>query len=140
MTRREIRDSAFKLIFEKLLRDDPIEELYDIAGEIDEIIVNDKVKEIVEGVLSHEAELDEIIGGISKARNLSRIDKINLAILRIAVYEIKYDDGTPMNAAISEAVNLSETYSYKEDIGFVNGVLSSYAKQFPEAAESNGNV
>ncbi len=51
MTRREIRDSAFKLIFEQLLRDDNIQELYDIADEIDEITVNDDVKKIVEGSL-----------------------------------------------------------------------------------------
>ena len=44
MTRREIRDSAFKLVFEQLLRDDDIQELYDIAEEIEEITVNDEVK------------------------------------------------------------------------------------------------
>ena len=48
MSRREIRDSAFKLVFEQLLRDDDIQELYDIADEIDEIIVNDEVKKIVD--------------------------------------------------------------------------------------------
>ena len=56
MTRREIRDSAFKLVFEQLLRDDDINELYEIAEEIDEITVNDDVKKIVEGISYKNAE------------------------------------------------------------------------------------
>lgn len=128
MTRREIRDYSFKLIYEKLLRDDPIEELYEIAAEIDEIMVCDEVKTLVEGVLSKVDELDAKISSLSTTRAISRIPKINIAILRIAIYEIMYDDKTPLNAAISEAVLLSEAYSYKEDTRFVNGVLSTFAK------------
>lgn len=138
MTRREIRDCAFKLIFEKLLRDDPIEELYEIAEEVDELMVEDSVKEIVEGVLSKSEELDEKIASFSKKRAISRIPKINMAILRIAFYEILYDDKTPVNAAINEAVLISQAYSYKEDTSFVNGVLSSFAKSL--ALEQAENV
>ncbi len=128
MTRREIRDSAFKLVFEQLLRDDDIQELYEIAEEIDEITVNDEVKKIVEGALSHAEELDGIISGYSKSRSISRISKLNLAILRIALYESIYDDNTPMNAAISEAIKLSMTYTYQEDTSFINGVLGAFSR------------
>ncbi|MBQ1339139.1 MAG: transcription antitermination factor NusB [Ruminococcus sp.] len=128
MTRREIRDSAFKLVFEQLLRDDDIQELYEIAEEIDEITVNDEVKKIVEGTLSHAEELDGIISGYSKSRSISRISKLNLAILRIALYESIYDDNTPMNAAISEAIKLSMTYTYQEDTSFINGVLGAFSR------------
>lgn len=128
MTRREIRDSAFKLVFEQLLRDDDIQELYDIAEEIDEITVNDEVKKIVEGTLAHAEELDGIISGYSKSRSIARISKLNLAILRIALYESIYDDNTPMNAAISEAIRLSMNYTYQEDTSFINGVLGAYSR------------
>ncbi|MBE6863839.1 MAG: transcription antitermination factor NusB [Ruminococcus sp.] len=128
MTRREIRDSAFKLVFEQLLRDDDIQELYEIAEEIDEITVNDEVKKIVEGTISHAEELDGIISGYSKSRSISRISKLNLAILRIALYESIYDDNTPMNAAISEAIKLSMTYTYQEDTSFINGVLGAFSR------------
>ena len=128
MTRREIRDSAFKLVFEQLLRDDDIQELYEIAEEIDEITVNDEVKKIVEGTLSHAEELDGIISGYSKSRSISRISKLNLAILRIALYESIYDDNTPMNAAISEAIKLSMTDTYQEDTSFINGVLGAFSR------------
>ncbi|HEZ7986145.1 MAG TPA: transcription antitermination factor NusB [Ruminococcus sp.] len=138
MTRREIRDSAFKIVFEQLLRDDDIQELYDIAEEIDEITVNDDVKAIVEGTLSHAAELDEIISGYSKTRSISRISKLNLAILRIALYESLYDDNTPMNAAISEAIKLSMVYTYQEDTSFINGVLGAFSRDAQKKNEENG--
>ena len=137
MTRREIRDSAFKLVFEQLLRDDDIQELYEIAEEIDEITVNDEVKKIVEGTLSHAEELDGIISGYSKSRSISRISKLNLAILRIALYESIYDDNTPMNAAISEAIKLSMTYTYQEDTSFINGVLGAFSRDRQKNEESN---
>lgn len=137
MTRREIRDSAFKLVFEQLLRDDDIQELYDIADEIDEITVNDEVKKIVEGTIAHADELDEIISGYSCSRAISRISKLNLAILRIALYESIYDDNTPMNAAISEAIKLSMTYTYQEDTSFINGVLGAFSRDRQKSESGN---
>ncbi|MBQ9809375.1 MAG: transcription antitermination factor NusB [Ruminococcus sp.] len=137
MTRREIRDSAFKLVFEQLLRDDDINDLYEIAEEVDEITVNDEVKKIVEGTLEHAQELDEIISGYSKSRSIARISKLNLAILRIALYESIYDDNTPMNAAISEAIKLSMTYTYQEDTSFINGVLGAFSRDSKKKEEEN---
>lgn len=137
MTRREIRDSAFKLVFEQLLRDDDVQELYDIAEEIEEITVNDEVKKIVEGTISHAEELDGIISGYSKSRSISRISKLNIAILRIALYESIYDDNTPMNAAISEAIKLSMVYTYQEDTSFINGVLGAFSRDRWKETEEN---
>lgn len=128
MSRREIRDSAFKLVFEQLLRDDDINELYEIAEEIDEITINDDVKKIVNGTLAHSQEIDEIISGYSKSRSISRISRLNLAILRIAFYEAIYDENIPLNVAISEAVNLAKVYAYQEDISFINGVLGAFSR------------
>ena len=139
MTRREIRDNAFILVFENLLRDDPINTLYEEAEESDKVTVNDEVKKLVDGVVEHAEELDEKISAFSKTRSISRISKINVAVLRIAVYEILYDDMTPTNAAINEAVLLSEKYAYKEDTSFVNGVLSSFAKSLSNE-ETPANV
>ena len=126
MTRSEVRDSAFKLIFEQMLRGDDIQELYEIAEEIDEITVDDEVKELVDGTLEHGEELDGIISSYSKTRKLSRISKLNHSILRLALYECLYDEKTPDNAAISEAVKLAMTYTYKEDASFINGVLGAF--------------
>ena len=132
MTRREIRNCAFILIYEKLLRDDPIEELYETADEIEEITVNDSVKILVESVLEKAEELDGKISNYSTTRSITRIPKINLAF-----YEILYDDLTPVNVAINEAVLLSQAYSYKEDTAFINGVLSSFAKSLSQETPAN---
>ncbi len=132
MKRQDIRDCAFKIVFESLLRDDSLEELYEIAEEVDEITVNDKVKEIVEGTLNNAEKIDAMIQEYSTKRSVDRIAKINLAILRIAFYEIMFDDMTPVNAAISEAVHLAETYAHEKDLSFVNGVLGAYSKSLGE--------
>ncbi|MBO5163059.1 MAG: transcription antitermination factor NusB [Ruminococcus sp.] len=136
MTRSEVRDSAFKLVFEQLLRSDDIEELYEIAEEIEEITVNDDVKAIVDGTLAHSAELDGIIESYSKSRKLSRISKLNHAVLRIAIYECLYDDKTPDNAAISEAIKLAGTYTYREDVNFINGVLGAFSRDRAKDSEN----
>ncbi len=136
MTRSEVRDSAFKLVFEQLLRSDDIEELYEIADEIEEITVNDDVKAIVDGTLAHSAEIDGIIESYSKSRRLSRISKLNHAVLRIAIYECLYDDKTPDNAAISEAIKLAGTYTYREDVNFINGVLGAFSRDRAKDSEN----
>lgn len=129
MTRREIRECAFIILYEHSLRDDALEDLYELAEEIEGVEVNDEVKKIVCGVIEHDEELGTIVSKYSTKRALPRIPRVTLSILKIAVYEALYDDKTPVNAAISEAVQLSDAFSYKEDTAFVNGVLSSFAKE-----------
>ena len=95
------------------------------------------MKKLVDGTLAHKDELDNIISGYSKSRSISRISKINLAILRIALYESIYDDNTPMNAAISEAIKLSMTYTYQEDTSFINGVLGAFSRDHSGEVKEN---
>lgn len=137
MSRSKIRDSAFKLIFEQLLRDDDIQELYEIAEEVDEISIDEEVKKMVDGTIEHAEEIDEIIEKYSHSRKISRISKLNHAILRLALYECIYDDKTPDSAAISEAVNLASTYSYKEDASFINGLLGAFYRDYRADGEEN---
>ncbi len=129
--RRVIRDSAFKILFEQLLRNDTVAELYAIAEEIDDFLVNDAVKEMVDGTMAHLDELDGIIATYSKSREVNRIPAVNRTILRIALYEILYDAKTPRRAAINEAVLLTKEYGYDADVSFVNGVLGAYDKDHP---------
>lgn len=128
MTRHEIRECAFYILFEMQFQEDTPEVLFQIAEESAILPISDAVKEMVNGVVMHQAELDEIISAYSTKRVLNRIPKINLSILRLALYEIRYDAQMPMNAAISEAISLAKAYGYQEDISFVNGVLGNYAR------------
>ena len=128
MTRHETRECAFYILFEMQFQNDTAEELFQVAEEADLLPITDAVKEMVNGVGAHEAELDEIISAYSTKRVINRIPKINLSILRLALYEIRYDAQMPMNAAIAEAISLAKAYGYQEDISFINGVLGNYAR------------
>lgn len=128
MTRHETRECAFYILFEMQFQNDTAEELFQVAEEADLLPITDAVKEMVNGVVAHEAELDEIISDYSTKRVINRIPKINLSILRLALYEIRYDAQMPMNAAIAEAISLAKAYGYQEDISFINGVLGNYAR------------
>ncbi len=136
MTKRQCRENAYLLLFEASLRDDTPEELYQIAEEVEEITVDENVKQLVEGVLSHVDELDEIIACYSKKRAVGRIARINLVLLRMAIYEIRYMPKTPVNVAVSEAVAISQKYTYQEDTAFINGVLGAYTRSLPKAEEA----
>lgn len=128
MTRHETRECAFYILFEMQFQNDTAEELFQIAEEADLLPITDAVKEMVNGVVAHKAELDEIISAYSTKRVINRIPKVNLSILRLALYEIRYDAQMPMNAAIAEAISLAKAYGYQEDISFINGVLGNYAR------------
>jgi len=135
MTRRQYRENAFLLLFEASLRDDTPEELYAVAEEIEEITIDEHVKALVEGVLAHTEELDAVIAEFSKKRAVSRIARMNLILLRMAIYEILYSPKVPRNVAISEAVAISQKYTYMEDTKFINGLLGSYNRSLPAQTE-----
>ena len=128
--RREVREAAFLLSFEMLFRDDSLEDIFESAYEINEINIDEEVENIVNNIYEKQSELDSIISKYSDKRTLNRIPKINLAILRLAIYEALYDDKVPVNVAISEAVSLTQKYAQEPDIAFVNGVLGAFYKDF----------
>lgn len=126
--RREIRESAFILIFEKLFRDDTIDEIIELAENIDGITINSDVIKTFSSTYEKSDELDVIINRFSEKRSISRIPKVNLAILRLALYEILFDDRVPENVAINEAVLLAKKFAQEADVAFINGVLGAYSR------------
>lgn len=126
--RRDVRESAFILSFEMLFRDDSLDEIFTMAREVDDILINEEVENLVSGIYNKMNELDSVISKFSDKRSIERIPKINLAILRLAIYEAIYDDKVPVNVAISEAVALAEKFAQEQDIAFINGVLGSYSR------------
>ena len=126
--RRDIRESAFILSFEMLFREDSVDEIFEAASSLEDIVLSDEVRARVVGIQEKMPEIDREISKFSSKRSINRIPRINLAILRLAVYEALYDDKVPMNVAISEAVKLAEKYALDADVSFVNGVLGSFAR------------
>lgn len=126
--RRDVRESAFILSFEMLFRDDSIDEIFECAKSLDDILLSAEVRRVVEGIDSRKDELDAEISKYSDKRSVARIPRINLAILRLAIYEALYDDKVPMNVAISEAVKLAVKFAQDPDVSFINGVLGTFSR------------
>lgn len=82
---------------------------------------------IVEGVISHSVEIDEVIQTYSRGWTLERMPSIDRALLRIAVWEILFNSDVPAVVAVNEAVDLAKMYSTEESSNFVNGLLASIA-------------
>lgn len=128
LSRPEIREGAFLELYQ-LTFGTTLEEIDELNSESFDMAKNEQTDELVKGVLEHDEELCAIIAKYSEKRALSRIAKVNLTILKIAVYEMKYCDRVPNAAAINEAVELAKKYSHKSDSGFINGILNSYMRE-----------
>lgn len=132
LTRPEIREGAFLELYQMMFGT-TLEEIDELNADAFDMAKNEQTDEIVNGVLAHEEELCGVISKYSRSRSIARIARVNLVILKIAIYEMKYSDRVPPAAAINEAVELAKKYSQKSDSGFINGILNSYLK------ELNGN-
>lgn len=144
MTRKELREHEFKLLFrvefhevqemeEQLsiveenigsLLEDDVEALNTrlkcTEAELSEI--TDKVNQIVEKL----PQLDDMINEKSVGWKTSRMSKVDLAILRLAVFEMRFDENVPDKVAINEAVELAKKFGTDESFAFVNGVLAKF--------------
>ncbi len=127
-SRRENRESAFILIFEKMFRSDTVDEIVELAENIDDLKINSDVINIFSETVNKAVELDNIITKFSEKRSVDRIPKVNHAILRLALYEAIYDERVPQNVAINEAVLLAKKFAQEPDVAFINGVLGAYSR------------
>ena len=123
MKRQEAREQAFLLIFESGFKNEPIDELIDVALESRKIKMNTFSKRLLEGVNRHKNEIDSIIEKNSIGWKKNRISKVAISIMRLAVYEMMYERDIPESVSINEAVEITKKYSTKDESSFVNGVL-----------------
>lgn len=122
--RSEEREQAFCLLFQSLFNTDENFEIYEENIES----VGDYARSVAEGVEEKKDNLDELIEKYSKGWRVKRLPKVNLAILRLAAYEILFVDDVPESVAINEAVELAKKYSGESDYSFINGVLGALVK------------
>ena len=128
MGRRNARKLAFYLLFQYDFADiEGFGEVKDTFFMLNEEDMNDNDREYVlaktDGAMAHLAEIDELIGTYAKGWTVDRLSKVDKAILRLAVYEIKYAADVPDGVAVNEAVELAKTYSSDEAPAFINGIL-----------------
>lgn len=135
MTRREIREHIFKLLF--LLEFYRGEELTEQAerylDEVEEVTPTEEENAYMLGkfhkIEEHLEEIDEMISEVSAGWKLSRMAKVDLTLLRLAAYEMKLDEDIPVGVAINEAVELAKKYGGDESPAFVNGVLGKLSRK-----------
>ena len=132
MGRRELREQLFKLLFRiEFNEKDEMpeqEELFfqeeeNAASEKDEQYILKKYQDIVSKV----DVIDEMINETAKGWETSRMGKVDLTLIRLAVYEIKYDDEIPTGVAINEAVELAKKFGQDNSPSFINGILAKFA-------------
>lgn len=129
ISRFKAREQGFILVFEKIFHPEPIEEIISNAEESRDMVVDSYAIELVNGVYDNVDSIDSLIESkLKKGWTIKRISKTSLAILRLAVYEMKYVDNVPDSVAINEAVELAKKYTVDES-KFINGVLGSIAKE-----------
>ena len=132
MTRRELRENTFVMLFHKEFHDiEEMKEQFELyfekkapMSEKDETYVSERVYDI----LSKLNEIDSDIEDASESWTVSRMSKIDLSIMRLAYYEMRYDESVPLQVAINEAVEIAKLYGGDNSPSFINGVLGKLAK------------
>lgn len=132
MNRSVIRENAFKLLYSlEIQNPEDLQEQLDLFFESNEIVDKEAKKYIEDVVFGVEKNKKEILGEIEKNLKeewkLNRISKMDLAILELAIYEIKFNN-IPYKVAINEAVELAKKYGEDKSKVFVNGILASVVK------------
>lgn len=136
MTRRNAREMVMQMIYEGNFHDEAEREriIYDKIKEMDteEKKPSKGIIEFMEslyfGIYEHLKEIDELIERSATNWSFARIAKVDLSILRLAIYELKYTD-VPQKVAVNEAVEIAKLFSTEKSPRFINGVLGSVIKE-----------
>lgn len=129
MTRREAREQAFMVLFEKTFFEDvSISEIVLNAQEAELIKINNFADVILKAVENNIDVINGIIAENARKWSIERLPKVSLAVLRLAIGEMKFVDEVPANVSVNEAVELTKKYGTEDDASYVNGVLGSVAR------------
>lgn len=130
MTRRELRENVFKMLFRVEFHEENemeeqlgflVEEAENLK-EDDSAYINHKCSEIITKI----PEIDAAINDSTTGWKTTRMGKVDLSIIRLAVYEMKYEEDIPAKVSINEAVELAKKYGTDDSASFVNGVLAKF--------------
>ena len=138
MSRRDSREAAVKIIFQNMFTDSRLgvagsgtaaaEKICapecapeEDCGELDKVYISS----ILEGVMKEAPSIDQYIVKNSKDWTIDRMSRIDLAIMRVAIFEILYREDIPASVSINEAVELAKKYSHEDAGSFINGILGS---------------
>lgn len=134
MTRRETREEIFKILFrtdfyEKESLPEQKALFFEQLGEQETDRENlAYIEQKLDSLLEHLEEIDDILNKAAKRWKTTRMGKVDLTLLRLAVYEIRYEEDMPEGVAINEAVELAKKYGTDDSSSFINGVLAKVVR------------
>ena len=132
MSRRELREHIFKILFQ--VEFNSIEEMQEQSAlYFDDIALNDGkektyILEKLNNIVERIPEIDQKINEYSEGWKVDRLGKVELSIIRLAVYELLYDDDIPTGVAINEAIELAKTFGNDSAPAFINAVLGKISR------------
>lgn len=132
MNRSQTRELAFKLLYQieiqKQINNEDLEIFFE-SNNITSGEAKEYIKDIVEGTSKNSKDiLEEISKNLKQDWEIDRISKVNLALLKLAIYEIKYKE-LPFKVVINEVVELAKRYGEETSHSFINGILASIVKE-----------
>ena len=131
LSRRVSRELAMKLLYQFQLRDDDIHEQIELflseAERPLEALEKEYFLDVVQGAMEKRDEIDSLIQNHARGWSLERMPKVDLAIMRLAIYELRFRKDIPWNVSINEAVELAKKYGGDQSKTFINGVLGKVA-------------
>ena len=128
MNRTQSREQAFILLFEYGFGLNTPEEIINLAQEVRGEKISNFTRNLFMGTINNLENIDKNIEEYLKNWDKSRLSRVSLAVLRLAVYEILYSQENPVSVCINEAVELTKKYALQDDASYINGVLSSIEK------------
>ena len=128
MNRTKSREQAFILLFEYSFELNTPEEIINLAQEVRGEKISNFTRNLFPGTINNLETIDKNIEEYLKNWDKSRLSRVSLAVLRLAVYEILYSQENPVSVCINEAVELTKKYALQDDASYINGVLSSIEK------------
>ena len=124
MTRREAREQAFVLLFEKSFNNEmSFEEIIENAQMADEFEADEFAVMLAAGVNERRDELNDSIAANLKGWTISRVSRVTLILMQMALYQMKYCDDIPVSVAINESVEMAKKFATEDDASYLNGVL-----------------
>ena len=139
MGRKVARESTMKLLYQMDSNEDFSQQAIDVFFENHEL-KSDEVEylnQVTKGIKDNIEEIDSFIEQYSEGWKIKRIAKVDLSILRIALYEILYIEDMPPQVSINEAVEVAKEYGTDESSKYINGLLGTFMKKHPEYNSEN---
>lgn len=137
MNRSKLRENIFKLLFMTEFNgaEEMPEQLAMYFEEIEDLSEKDKsyMEAKYHRIMERESEIDALLNGASSGWKTSRMSKVDLTILRLAVYEMKFDEDVPVKVAINEAVEMAKRFGQDGSASFINGILGTISRSGSES-------